>query len=334
MYAADASALASKRTQQREHEAAPGGSPGAATAAAKTLAPDRPASAARGPLPIDSSLSAAPASREVDALSAKLPPEPAPVLDSNRESEQETVGAQLIGLALSGGGIRSATFSLGVLQRLAMRDTLKQIDMLSTVSGGGYMGAFLSGWIHRSRSPEDVWDQLKRCPENNQTEPEEVQWLRRYSNYLTPRVGALSLDALTVAATYLRNVSLNMSVLIAFVTAIVMVPLLLILPVQTLLAQPATARAGTLTFGLIAFVACFLQLSHACRRRWPRITRPVLVYATVIVPGFLAALFGGAFLASVAASTSWVWACLAIIVGMVLIMAALQLAFSKLVSAA
>lgn len=49
----------------------------------------------------------------------------------------------LIGLALSGGGIRSATFSLGVLQALARADRLAAIDILSTVSGGSYVGCFL-----------------------------------------------------------------------------------------------------------------------------------------------------------------------------------------------
>src|SRR5947209_1912567 len=51
----------------------------------------------------------------------------------------------LVGLALSGGGIRSATFSLGAIQALARSDrhALLQIDVLSTVSGGGYIGCFL-----------------------------------------------------------------------------------------------------------------------------------------------------------------------------------------------
>jgi hypothetical protein len=49
-----------------------------------------------------------------------------------------------IGLALSGGGIRSATFALGVVQELARRDLLKEVDFMSTVSGGGYLGSFIS----------------------------------------------------------------------------------------------------------------------------------------------------------------------------------------------
>src|SRR5262249_5111817 len=48
-----------------------------------------------------------------------------------------------VGLALSGGGIRSATFCLGFLQSLAATQKLRNIDFLSTVSGGGFIGGFL-----------------------------------------------------------------------------------------------------------------------------------------------------------------------------------------------
>ncbi|CAN7700148.1 hypothetical protein [Mesorhizobium sp. LjRoot246] len=48
------------------------------------------------------------------------------------------------GLALSGGGIRSATFSMGVMVSLAKRNLLHQFDYLSSVSGGGYAAAFLT----------------------------------------------------------------------------------------------------------------------------------------------------------------------------------------------
>jgi len=44
---------------------------------------------------------------------------------------------QLVGLAFSGGGIRSATFNLGILQALARMKLLSKFDYLSTVSGGG-----------------------------------------------------------------------------------------------------------------------------------------------------------------------------------------------------
>ncbi|MHC4394303.1 MAG: patatin-like phospholipase family protein [Planctomycetota bacterium] len=51
------------------------------------------------------------------------------------------------GLALSGGGIRSASFGLGVLQALFASDKLKKIDYLSTVSGGGYIGSSLTWFL-------------------------------------------------------------------------------------------------------------------------------------------------------------------------------------------
>src|SRR6266576_2772934 len=49
-----------------------------------------------------------------------------------------------VGLALSGGGVRSAAFSLGVLQALNHYNVLRNVDYLSTVSGGGYMGSSLT----------------------------------------------------------------------------------------------------------------------------------------------------------------------------------------------
>ena len=60
--------------------------------------------------------------------------------------------SSLFGLALSGGGIRSATFSLGLLQGMADRNILPYIDILSTVSGGGYIGSWLIAWVKRRGS--------------------------------------------------------------------------------------------------------------------------------------------------------------------------------------
>src|SRR4030065_15950 len=61
--------------------------------------------------------------------------------------------AQLMGLALSGGGIRSATFCLGVIQALARLRLLRAFDYLSTVSGGGHIGAGLAVRIFLSPAP-------------------------------------------------------------------------------------------------------------------------------------------------------------------------------------
>src|SRR5664279_1754678 len=64
----------------------------------------------------------------------------------------------LMGLALSGGGIRSASFNLGILQGLESRNALWLFDYLSTVSGGGFIGAWWSAWLSREkRAPGDIF---------------------------------------------------------------------------------------------------------------------------------------------------------------------------------
>jgi predicted acylesterase/phospholipase RssA len=55
-----------------------------------------------------------------------------------------TTENNLVGLACSGGGIRSASFCLGVIQHLICHQLFSKIDYLSTVSGGGYIGSCIS----------------------------------------------------------------------------------------------------------------------------------------------------------------------------------------------
>jgi hypothetical protein len=130
---------------------------------------------------------------------------------------------QLLGLALSGGGIRSATFNLGVLQSLARARLLKEFDYLSTVSGGGYIGSWLSAWVKRSKNGvQDVENALAEGPE-----PPQVRFLREFSNYLTPRAGWFGTDTLTGVTTYLRNLLLNLSILVLIAAALLLGPWLL-----------------------------------------------------------------------------------------------------------
>jgi hypothetical protein len=63
----------------------------------------------------------------------------------------------LAALCLSGGGIRSAAFGLGVIQGLARLQLLHRFDYLSTVSGGGYIGSWLTSWVQTTR-------RLSNCP--------------------------------------------------------------------------------------------------------------------------------------------------------------------------
>ena len=122
----------------------------------------------------------------------------------------------LMGLCFSGGGIRSATFNLGVLQGLAELNLLRCFDYLSTVSGGGYIHQWFAAWIQRRRF-EEVEKQLIPLPEpcNPGSHPEPIRWLRRYSNYLTPEKGLFTADTWVAIATWLRNTLLNQLILIS-----------------------------------------------------------------------------------------------------------------------
>lgn len=135
--------------------------------------------------------------------------------------------ARLAGIAFSGGGIRSATFNLGVLQALADLKLLRRFDYLSTVSGGGYIGSWLIAWIHRRGGKLDEVAQALQTSWKEQLDgraPEEVRFLRRFSNYLTPKLGWLGADTWTVIAIYLRNVFLNLATLVAGIAFVLMLP--------------------------------------------------------------------------------------------------------------
>lgn len=133
-------------------------------------------------------------------------------------------------LCLSGGGIRSATFGLGLLQGLAHHHLIDKFDYLSTVSGGGYIGSWLSAWIKRHpRGIAGVTEELRRQPQTPlDTEPQPVTWLRRYSNFLSPRLGLFSADSWTLVGTYLRNLLLNWLVLLPLLVIGLMVPRLMV----------------------------------------------------------------------------------------------------------
>jgi hypothetical protein len=64
----------------------------------------------------------------------------------HRSERLGETSAPWAGIGLSGGGIRSATFCLGVLQALAEKDLLRRFDYISSVSGGGYIATSLQWW--------------------------------------------------------------------------------------------------------------------------------------------------------------------------------------------
>ncbi|MEP6766825.1 MAG: patatin-like phospholipase family protein, partial [Gemmatimonadaceae bacterium] len=127
-------------------------------------------------------------------------------------------------LCLSGGGIRSATFALGVVQALATRSALTKFNYISTVSGGGFLGGWLSAWMKHA-GPENAQRELHKSPYVKlDPEPVPVKHLRTYTNYLSPKLGLLSADTWTLAATYIRNVLLNWLVIVPLIAMAVLVP--------------------------------------------------------------------------------------------------------------
>ncbi|MCC3246524.1 patatin-like phospholipase family protein [Methylocystis sp. WRRC1] len=144
--------------------------------------------------------------------------------------EKKLFDAELTALCLSGGGIRSATFCLGVIQALAKQGLLRKFDYLSTVSGGGYIGSWLSAWASREAGGmKGVEERL-----NQQGEPPELTGLREFSNYLTPRAGLMSSDTWTGAATVVRNLLINWLLFLPLFLLLVWVPKITVLLLERL----------------------------------------------------------------------------------------------------
>lgn len=131
---------------------------------------------------------------------------------------------ELYALAFSGGGIRSATFNLGILQGLVRQGLIGQFDYLSTVSGGGYIGSWLAAWIKRDGSVTKVTDRLNpdKSPDPFGEEVAPIRWLRMFSNYFAPNASIMSVDAWTVGVTWLRNTLLNQLILLLFLSALLL----------------------------------------------------------------------------------------------------------------
>ncbi|MDA1301518.1 MAG: patatin-like phospholipase family protein [Proteobacteria bacterium] len=140
---------------------------------------------------------------------------------------------QITGIAISGGGIRSASFALGVLQALNASDYLKRFDYLSTVSGGGYIGSSWS-WFNRLKrlgqfesSGDHYFFPFGSRDEGSRTSssmmPSKILgYLRQHGNYLVPGAG---LNYLSGFATVLRNMVLPLlvylSLAVVFFSALV-----------------------------------------------------------------------------------------------------------------
>jgi hypothetical protein len=119
-----------------------------------------------------------------------------------------TVTSNVVGLSLSGGGIRSSAFCLGVLQALDVRGLIDKVDYLSSVSGGGYIGASMTGAMSTGMAGKFPFPS-----ELQAVEVSGVQHIRDHSNYLFPQ-GLLNIFGNIVV--YLRGLAASVLLLLPY----------------------------------------------------------------------------------------------------------------------
>ncbi|RZM09035.1 MAG: hypothetical protein EOO88_49375, partial [Pedobacter sp.] len=161
---------------------------------------------------------------------------------------------KLKGMTFSGGGIRSATFGLGVLQKLSKLGVLREFDYISTVSGGGYIGSWWVSWIKRLGSFKQVNKLLNPDisgdPLSEEVRP--IRWLRMYSNYLAPTTGIASTDSVTAGLTWLRNTIINQTLLIIMLcTLLAAISLVYEIWNGTFVSAPFYNQASILSFSIV-----------------------------------------------------------------------------------
>ena len=231
---------------------------------------------------------------------------------------------KLFAVAFSGGGIRSATFNLGVLQKLSEFGLLGKADYLSTVSGGGYIGTWLAGWIKKNGAlpfqtflPQQENLLSPKIPDPRAETQRPVRFLREFSNYLTPQLSSLSFDIWTMAAIYTRNVILNQAILVSILGTILLVPRLLVFPMKY--SMPDLWMLWIAGVTLVVAVFCMsLNMRHAVSAtlgppgRFAQWLLP-LVPDWVYDAGSIQVLVVGNMLLAVYCGSLWMWRNLALL---------------------
>ncbi|UCF19029.1 MAG: patatin-like phospholipase family protein, partial [Gemmatimonadota bacterium] len=154
------------------------------------------------------------------------------VTEANKvlQAERDHLGKDpTLGLSISGGGIRSASFGMGVLQALVGADVLKHVDYLSTVSGGGYIGSSLT-WFLKKGFPDggDTGTTAENFPfgakgigaRTGEQRNQILDFIRQHGNYLTPGKG---LNLISLVAAALRSIFVSLAVYLSTLTVVMVV---------------------------------------------------------------------------------------------------------------
>jgi hypothetical protein len=187
------------------------------------------------------------------------------------QREASALDKELVGVALSGGGVRSATFDLGVLQGLAKYGLLSRVDYLSCTGGGSNVAGWLLTWI-RSSGYQEVENQLK--VKAGAAEAPEIQGLRQST--VAPLRRGLS-SASSAAPVWMRNVALNVLALTAMLAAAILL--------SKVLLDALSAKAIPTAYAPACALACGVLLGILSRRAdrppSPRPARPRLFWIAV-----------------------------------------------------
>ncbi|KAK5582166.1 hypothetical protein RB653_003749 [Dictyostelium firmibasis] len=172
-----------------------------------------------------------------------------------------SVSFGLVGLALSGGGIRSATFNLGLLQALSKHKLFKKIDYLSTVSGGGFIGSCLISLLSEGTYTTE-WNNFPFHYGRGLKEGTPLTHLRNSANYLANGI----FEFLLFPVLILRGIVLNLISIFPFVWALLLFERYV--PVQFGEGYHVSLRIG---WNLLIHIIIFPIISR------PKVTIPVLV---------------------------------------------------------
>jgi hypothetical protein len=144
--------------------------------------------------------------RDVNEAEARL-------IDARRLNNPTLASSEVVdavGLAISGGGLRSATFALGIVQELARRGVMKDVDVMSTVSGGGYIGSFLTCLLSDPSTSVGLAPGQQPFGNARTAESAPIRHIRNHSKYLAE--GGMSTAAHVV---FLILYGIAMSLLLA-----------------------------------------------------------------------------------------------------------------------
>lgn len=155
---------------------------------------------------------------------------------NNLDSPEISPG--LKGICFSGGGIRSATFNLGIIQGLIKAGVLKNFDYLSTVSGGGYIGGCLTSLLSGDKSkisgkelgldPENSpfvglnqYDDYASCDDTKLSVRHQMHHLRTHGDFLISEKGLLKRSAARALGNVISGVTHHLILFLMFLFVLV-----------------------------------------------------------------------------------------------------------------